>query len=227
LTPLPTGDQKCIPIAEMITVKVDMKNISTFLTYFIGDLEKISKRKNIKNPQIFVTDYTWVNIHPILNVFLKTTIQSYLLSKWSEFANNTISENSVIMIDKLHFIKFLLSNARRLAKKNFVAETFVCCILHLCKCKIKEEIKQMFCCIVDVFCNENVSESSRKIIEDISGREKNYLSSNEFELTYEGCEDIPLENFENGIKKNSPFYTFFVSLKERMIVKHCLATKGV
>jgi hypothetical protein len=78
-----------------------------------------------KLPEMFYTDFTGVNLHSILDVFFKTEIWTYLDNSLKQFENGETSERSVVLIDKLHFIKFLLLNRRKVTNNNVVSDTFV------------------------------------------------------------------------------------------------------
>jgi len=201
----------------MFSLKVDVKNVSTFLTYYLGDIENCLKSKQIKIPQIFVTDYTWVNIHPILNVFLKTNIRKYLEQKFRDFSTDCLSNDSVILIDKLHFIKFLLQNARRIAKKNVVAETFVCSVLQLCQCKVKQDILTIFSAIVRLFCSDVKLREDEKVIETCYDGYKKFCEETESIGEIENMEDFMYSESSKTLKKESPFYIFFNNLKSKAL----------
>jgi hypothetical protein len=130
---LSSFNKNTFPLAEMLALSVDTKNITCFLTNLLCDIQKINKTNAVKLLQIFETDYAWVNIHSILSVFLKRTISQYLEEKFFQFVNALQSEKSVLTIDKLHLIKFILENSRKNETENFKAETFVAVFLHLLK----------------------------------------------------------------------------------------------
>jgi hypothetical protein len=159
---------KNLPLGEMLTLKVDSKNVNCFLTNFVCDIEKYCTSKLVKLPQVFVTDYTWVNIHPILNVFFKTDIHKYLEEKFEQYLYNKDCQKSVLLLDKLHLIKFFLFNCRKIAVENYVAETFIAVFLYLLKCRSKESIEEMWISIIKVFCCKSVSEAHRRKIEEVS-----------------------------------------------------------
>jgi hypothetical protein len=78
-------------------------------------------------------------MHPILNLFLNTDIHKYLDEKFNQFQNSCFS-HTVVMLHKLHLIKSLLSNTRRIASKKNVVETFVAVFLLFLQTQAKERI---------------------------------------------------------------------------------------
>lgn len=164
---------------------------------------------------MFCTDFAWVNINPILNVFLKTTIGKYLDEKFDEFISGTVVVKPVLIGDKLHFIKMLLGNSRKIAPTNVIAETFVCVILKFLTIKNKENVKRVWRHIVNVFCNMLKDQDSLKIVEEMCVAGKGMIS--------EECnEDEPIIDLDNedelatekGIKKKSKFFTYFSKVRE-------------
>jgi hypothetical protein len=213
---LSSPKMKILPLGEMLTLKVDAKNVNCFLTNFVCDLEKIKNSTTLLLPQIFCTDYTWVNIHPILNVFLKTDIHKYLDERFQQFQKEESSEKSVILIDKLHLIKFLLENCRKIAKQNFVAETFVAVFLYLLKCRSKAQIEELWVAVINVFGNPKRIDAYLRKIEQCSSLIRNV----DFEIQKEISESAALyeQDFlcKKPIKKSSKFYMHF-----KDIYDHC------
>ena len=158
------------PVCEMLTLKVETKNVKSFLNNFICDLEKINNTTFVNLPQIFVCDYSWINIHSVLNVFLKTDIHKYLEDKFSQFIHGIKSEKTLILLDKLHVIKFLLLNCRKIEAEKYKAETFVAVFLHLLNCRTKVDIVNMWIAIVHVFGCKQKNESYQNKIEELSSQ---------------------------------------------------------
>jgi hypothetical protein len=78
-------------------------------------------------------------------VFLKTDNHKYLEEKYNEFVKKDNTLKSVLMLDKLHLIKFTLANARKIVddKKVYIGETFVAVFLHLLKCRTRQQIADL------------------------------------------------------------------------------------
>jgi len=53
-------NMQSLPVGEMLTLKVDSKNVNLFLTNIVCDLQKLNSGKSLKLPQIFSTDFTFV-----------------------------------------------------------------------------------------------------------------------------------------------------------------------
>ncbi|MBM3938615.1 MAG: hypothetical protein FJ333_08195 [Sphingomonadales bacterium] len=152
---------------------------------------------------------------------MKTTIADYLSVTWAEFSSGAATNRSIILIDKLHYIKFLLKSCRTLARKNYVAETFTCAILNMSKLRTRTEIDEMWIAIVKLFCLEFGSDESKKVIEKLS-RFPQELKN----IPVAENEDCHFESEEsrqrvNSIRKSSPFYKYFLTLKEKVLKDFC------
>jgi hypothetical protein len=220
---LTCDDMQSLPIGEFLTLKVDSKNVSLFLTNFVCDLRKLNNGKTVKIPEVFCTDFTWVNLHPILNVFLKTEIWTYLDNSFKQFENEEKSERSVVLIDKLHFIKFLLANSRKVTNKKVVSDTFVKVVLQLTKCRRKREVEELWVAMINVFGAEEKREEYQRIIEEISEKVDEDFTSFENDIS-EQTEDNS-ENVDylvkNQIRKSSKFYTYFKDIHDVQISRFC------
>jgi hypothetical protein len=217
---LSSQKMKSMPLGEMLTLKVDAKNVNCFLTNYVCDLEKLNSAKTVKLPQIFCTDYTWVNIHPILNVFFKTDIHKYLADMYAQFECQESSEKSVLLLDKLHLIKFLLINCRKIAKIKYVGETFVAVFLFLLKCKTKAQIYDHWVAMIHVFGTRIKKVEYQRTIEECglsqASEEFNHLK-NSIEDNVE--DDDPDYICKKPIKRSSKFYDYFKSIHDEQMSK--------
>jgi hypothetical protein len=213
---LSSTNMKTLPLGEMLTLKVDAKNVNLFMTNFVCDLEKLSNQKCLKLPQIFCTDYTWVNIHPILHVFFKTDIHKYLENKFQLFPEYEGSEQSLLLIDKLHLIKFLLMNCRKIATNNFVAETFVAVFLHLLRCRSQLHLEKHWVSVINVFGCSKRKEDHFYIIEQFSELDEIFCSDKSVEKddVHGNDEMEPDYICKKPIKKSSKFYSYFKSFMD-------------
>ncbi len=115
-------------------------------------------------------------------------------------------------MDKLHLIKFLLENCRKLAKdKKFVGETFVAVFLTLLKCRTKQKVEEHFVCMMNIFGSKKKKENYQVIVEE-------YSSSGDGPETWTFKEYIYIEENQCGepdyickkpIRKSSKFYSYF------------------
>ena len=216
---LSTTEKKFIPIAEMLSVTVNIQNVSMFLENFVCDLQKFCKT-SLKMPELFLTDLTWVNIHPLLNVFLKTTIDKYLKDKYIQFKTEQSSSGSVLLVDKLHTIKFILQKCGQLCE-TYIAETFLAVFLYLLMCRTKENIEDHFRSLVNVFGSKYRKREHEKVLEKCSKFRNKWESSN--------CQDMDdKEEYVNQekdfikklpIRKSSDFYTYFREIYEEEQMK--------
>jgi hypothetical protein len=217
---LSSTNMTTLPIAEMLTLKVDAKNVTCFLSNFVCDLEKLNSAKSVKLPELFCTDYTWVNIHPILNVFMKTDIHKYLEDTFKHFECKENSEKSVLMLDKLHLIKFLLVNSRKIAEDKYIGETFVAVFLYLLKCRTKIQIENHWVAMIRIFGARAKSEEHQRIIQDCLSRDVSDDYENKKDLLMEAVEDgEPDYLCKKPIKKSSKFYGYFQSIYDKEMLQ--------
>jgi hypothetical protein len=122
--PPPAKGHSPFPIFEMVSDKNKTIDFISFLQYGMSYLSTSVNNENVSNPRIAVSDFSFANIHSILEVFNHVKIAEYLeIAYKSSLKNEDLPFSTILTICENHFLPSLLLYARNLHPEKMVADT--------------------------------------------------------------------------------------------------------
>ena len=217
--PPPAKGHSPFPIFEMVSESNKTVDFLTFLQYGWSYLSASINNSTVRNPRIAVSDFSFANIHAILEIFNKVKIAEYIQVAYrSSMKNEEVPFATILTICENHFLPSLLQFARNLHRDKVIADTVVAGILKLFEAKSIDEAIKIFQTLVHIHCSPDISNEARKNI-----KESNYEDvadyTNDFgdEATEE---DDTKYGTRKGLRINSPYFKLFKKILDKAVDKN-------
>lgn len=207
-----------ISIADMVSCSHTINTITLWLKSYRTFIEKEFKMWPIINT--IVTDYSFAQIHSILDVFNNCDIIKYLQNQYTFVTQNKNLQNLV----KLHlcishlmhcFTTDVNSSFRKGTKANkILKEIFAAIIIEKSYENVKDIFKNLSVLLKNKYITDDVMSSLNKISAIIS--EKENIISLKYEETCDDVDTFQLSNrnFNKTLYSQSPFYIEFKEISD-------------
>ena len=216
--PPPARGHSPFPIFEMVSEKNKTIDFISFLQYGMSYLSTSVNNENVRNPRIAVSDFSFANIHSILEVFNKVKIAEYIATAYkTSLKNEQLPFSTILTICENHFLPSLLLYARSLHPDKMVSDTFVAGMLKLFEADSIEIALKVFKTLVDIHCSREISAEARENIRESKFDEvHDYIEDFGDEAT---AEDDMTFGSRKGLRINSPYFKLFNKIMETSMDK--------
>ena len=217
--PPPAKGHSPFPIFEMVSESNKTVDFLTFLQYGWSYLSASINNETVRNPRIAVSDFSFANIHAILEIFNKVKIAEYLeVAYRSSMKNEEVPFATILTICENHFLPSLLQYARNLHQNKVIADTAVAGILKLFEAESIDEAIKIFQTLVHIHCSPDISTEARTNIKDSNYEDvSDYTNDFGDEATEE---DDAKYGTRKGLRINSPYFKLFKKILDKAIDKN-------
>ena len=207
-----------VSVADAILTDHSTHSIKTWLGKFLQLIEKNTNRSHVVKK--IEVDFSWAFLHASVEVFNKVDLKTYLQRSFDVCTKvkevSSYSFFTIVHMCSAHVIKAIANNLSKATSKRVIKNKFLFCFARLQNSTDLYSAKKFFFHIVVVFTSEFESKNFFESLTQINNQIKN-PSLNLNELSFNGDSKI-LEtnnfysNFEIGLCKGSPFYSYFKSV---------------
>ena len=214
--PPPAKGQSPFPIFEMVSEKNRTIDFQTFLEYGFSYLSTSINNEKVRNPSVAVSDFSFANIHSILEVFNKMKISEYLETSYTcSLKNDGLPFSTILVICENHFMPSLLQYARNLHADKTVSDTVVAGLMKVFQAESLERALQVFRTLVDIHCAPEIDQKAREMMkeanfDDVIGYVEDF------------GDDAPTEDdlkygSRKGLRINSPYFKLFNKIIDKKL----------
>ena len=214
--PPPAKGHSPFPIFEMVSERNRTIDFQTFLEYGFSYLSTSINNENVRNPSVAVSDFSFANIHAILEVFNKMKIGEYLEIAYAcSLKNDGFPFSTILVICENHFMPSLLQYARNLHSEKTIADTVVAGMMQVFQADSLEKALQVFRTLVDIHCSPEIDQKARERV-----KEANFADVIGYIEDF--GDDAPTEDdlkygSRKGLRINSPFFKLFNKILEKKV----------
>ena len=152
------------PIFEQISASNKTIDFVVFFQYAWHHMRKAVKDKDVKFPEVIISDMSWANIHSILDFFLRTTIKDYLNVTFNHVANKeSWTHSTVLAICENHLLPAMLKSARGLIGSKVLADTTVAGVMLMLRSDRFQTAIDIWKNLVQIHCSKHVDMIAQKM----------------------------------------------------------------
>ena len=168
----PKKPNMSLPVAMMVTEKQSEPYVTHFLRQFRHSEKSLKGHSSVKQPMQINTDWSWVMINSVLEVFNHENLHQYLLRSWKllniEGKEEDFSGYTVLHVCLSHHMKLVKHKCQTLSKSMMFFGMYFMSLLTRCE-TLEEARSLLFHCVI-VLRTRNFTEQLKPHVRTIMRR---------------------------------------------------------
>lgn len=218
--PPPAVGHTPFPIFEMVSENNKTIDFQTFLEYGWNYLSNAINNEKVCNPKVAVSDFSFANIHSILQVFNQVKIKDYLEVFYQcSVKNKDVPYNTILTICENHALPSFLLFARNLHSEKMIADTFVAGLMKVFEAESLAVALKVFENLAIIHCSKQISKEARENIKEL---EFNDVANTPGDFVGDFGDDASEEDdrrfgTRKGLRENSPYHKLFKKVIDKVL----------